>query len=180
LDALLRFSSFVDRANERIGRWSGWLTLLAIVICTVNAVVRYALNLSSNAWLEMQWYLNSATFLLVAAYTLKVNAHVRIDVIAGKLSPRAQAWIDILGALLGLLPACLIIAWYSWPSLVNSYLINEYSSDPGGLIRWPIRLLIPVAFGLLALQGVSEIIKKVAFLKGLIPYPGEHVKPESA
>jgi TRAP-type mannitol/chloroaromatic compound transport system permease small subunit len=176
VDALLKFSSLVDRANERIGRWSGWLTLLAIVICTVNAVIRYAFNLSSNAWLEMQWYLNSATFLLVAAYTLKVNAHVRIDVIAGRLSPRAQAWIDILGGLLGLLPACLIIAWYSWPSLVNSYRIGEHSSDPGGLIRWPVRLLIPVAFALLALQGLSEVIKRIAFLRGRIADPAAHRK----
>jgi len=171
LEALLKFSSFIDRANEYIGRWSGWLTLLAIIVCTVNAVIRYAFNLSSNAWLEMQWYLNAATFLLVAAYTLKVNAHVRIDVIQGKLSPRVQAWIDILGGLFGLLPACLIIAWYSWPSLVNSYNIGEYSSDPGGLIRWPVRLLIPVAFVLLALQGLSEIVKRVAFLQGRIPDP---------
>jgi len=174
VQALLRFSALVDRVNEHIGRWSGWLTLLAIIVCTVNAVIRYAFNLSSNAWLEMQWYLNSATFLLVAAYTLKINAHVRIDVIAGKLSPRKQAWIDVLGGLFGLLPACLIIAWYSWPSLINSYNIGEYSSDPGGLIRWPVRLLIPVAFVLLALQGISEIIKRIAFLQGRIPAPGAH------
>lgn len=176
MEALLKFSSYVDRANEHIGRWSGWLTLLAIIICTVNAAVRYAFNLSSNAWLEMQWYLNSATFLLVAAYTLKINAHVRIDVIAGRLSPRAQAWIDILGGCLGLLPACLIIAWYSLPSLVNSYGIGEHSSDPGGLIRWPVRLLIPVAFSMLALQGLSEIIKRVAFLQGRIADPAAHAR----
>jgi TRAP-type mannitol/chloroaromatic compound transport system permease small subunit len=107
LDALLKFSSIVDRVNERIGRAATWLTLAAVVVCTVNAVVRYSLNMSSNAWLEMQWYLNSGMFLLVAAYALKINAHVRIDVIAGKLSPRAQAWIDIVGGLLFLLPACL-------------------------------------------------------------------------
>ena len=174
METLLKLSSRIDRLNEFIGRWSGWLTLLAIVVCTVNALVRYAFNVSSNAWLEMQWYLNSATFLLVAAYTLKINAHVRIDVIAGKLSPRKQAWIDILGGLFGLLPACLIIAWYSWPSLINSFDIHEMSSDSGGLVRWPVRLLIPVAFGLLALQGLSEIVKRVAFLKGLIPNPAEH------
>jgi TRAP-type mannitol/chloroaromatic compound transport system permease small subunit len=173
VQALLKFSALVDRVNERIGRWSGWLTLLAIVVCTVNAVIRYAINLSSNAWLELQWYLNAATFLLVAAYALKINAHVRIDVISGRLAPRAQAWIDILGGLFALLPACLIIAWYSWPSLINSYNIGEHSSDPGGLIRWPVRLLIPVAFALLSLQGVSEVIKRVAFLRGLIPYPVE-------
>jgi TRAP-type mannitol/chloroaromatic compound transport system permease small subunit len=112
-------------------------------------------------------------FLLVAAYALKMNAHVRIDVIAGKLSPRAQAWIDIVGGLFFLLPACLIIAWYSWPALVNSWQIQEMSSDHGGLIRWPMRLLIPISFGLLSLQGVSEVIKRIAFLAGRGPNPLE-------
>jgi len=147
--------------------------LVAVVICTVNAVVRYSLNMSSNGWLEVQWYLNAAMFLLVAAYALKQNAHVRIDVIAGKLSPRAQAWIDVFGGIFMLLPAVAIIAWYSIPSLVNSFQLHEMSSDNGGLVRWPVRLLIPVAFVLLGLQGISEIIKRVAFLRGLIPNPAE-------
>jgi TRAP-type mannitol/chloroaromatic compound transport system permease small subunit len=173
MKGLLQFSSFVDRVNERIGRWASWLTLLAVIVCTVNALVRYSVNMSSNAWLELQWYLNSGMFLLVAAYALKINAHVRIDVINGKLSPRAQAWIDVVGGLFFLLPACLIIAWYSWPSLVSSWQIQEMSSDHGGLIRWPVRLLIPVAFMLLSLQGVSEVIKRVAFLAGRAPHPAE-------
>lgn len=179
MNALLRLSTLIDAANERIGKIAAWAGLLAVIVCTVNAIFRYTVNMSSNAWLEIQWYFNAAMFLLVAAWALKRNDHVRIDVIGGKLSRRAQAWIDILGGLFALLPAALIIAWYSWPSLVNSYQISEYSSDPGGLIRWPMRLLIPVAFALLALQGVSEIIKRVAFLRGLIPFPGEHAKPES-
>jgi len=174
MNALLRFSNLVDALNERIGKASSWLILVAVVICSVNAVIRYAFNMSSNGWLEIQWYLNSAMFLLVAAYALKLNAHVRIDVIAGKLSARAQAWIDLLGGVFMLLPAMLIIAWYSWPSLINSFHIHEMSSDSGGLVRWPVRLLIPVAFGLLALQGLSEIVKRIAFLKGLIPNPAEH------
>jgi TRAP-type mannitol/chloroaromatic compound transport system permease small subunit len=173
MDALLKASSFIDRANERIGRWASWLTLAAVVVCTVNAVVRYAFNMSSNAWLEMQWYLNAGMFLLVASYALKINAHVRIDVIAGRLSPRAQAWIDVFGGLFFLLPACLIIAWYSWPALASSWEIQEMSSDHGGLIRWPVRLLIPVAFTLLALQGLSEVVKRIAFLAGRIPNPAE-------
>ncbi len=176
MSLFLSFSRFVDLANERIGKASSWLILVAVIICTVNALVRYAVNLSSNGWLEVQWYLNSAMFLLVAAYALKRNDHVRIDVIAGRLSPRVQAWIDIVGSLLALLPVVLIIIWYSWPTLVNSWTINEYSSDPGGLIRWPVRLLIPVAFSMLALQGVSEIIKRVAFLRGIIPNPAEQKK----
>lgn len=180
MNSLLKLSAAIDRLNERIGRAAAWLTLLAVMICTINAIVRYTVNMSSNGWLEMQWYLNAAMFMLVAAYTLKKNAHVRIDVIAGKLTPRAQAWIDIVGGLLFLLPVSLIIAWYSWPALVNSFHINEMSSDHGGLIRWPVRLVIPLAFVLLSLQGVSEIIKRVAFLKGLIPNPGEHRTEEAA
>jgi TRAP-type mannitol/chloroaromatic compound transport system permease small subunit len=173
MNGLLKFSSLVDRVNERIGRAASWLTLFAVIVCTVNALVRYSINMSSNAWLEMQWYLNSGMFLLVAAYALKINAHVRIDVINGKLSPRTQAWIDVIGGLFFLLPACLIIAWYSWPSLVNSWQIQEMSSDHGGLIRWPMRLLIPVAFVLLSLQGISEVIKRIAFLSGRVPPAAE-------
>ncbi len=154
--------------NEFIGRSVAWLGLAAVLICAAAALARYTMNVGSNAWLEIQWYLNAAVFLLVAAYALKRNDHVRIDAIAGRLPPRFLAWIDIIGGIIALLPAMLIIAWYSWPSLANSWRINEYSSDPGGLIRWPVRLLIPVAFTLLALQGISEIIKRVGFLKGLV------------
>ena len=169
MHALLRFSSLIDTLNEWIGKSVAWLGLLAVIVCTGNAIARYALNIGSNAWLELQWYFNSAVFLLIAAYALKINEHVRIDVLNSHLSPRGQAWVDIFGSLFMLLPAVVIIAWYSWPSLANSWHINEYSSDPGGLIRWPVRMLIPVAFTLLALQGVSEIVKRVAFLRGLLP-----------
>lgn len=180
MNALLRLAALIDTANERIGKAVAWLGLAAVLVCTVNAIIRYTVNMSSNAWLEAQWYLNAAVFMLVAAWALKRNDHVRIDVIFGRLPQRVQAWIDIVGGLFGLLPAALIIAWYSWPSLVSSYEINEYSSDPGGLIRWPMRLLIPIAFMLLAAQGVSEIIKRAAFLKGLIPFPAEHHRQEPA
>ncbi len=166
---LLRLSAIIDSVNELVGRWVSWLGLAAVIICALAATARYAFNVGSNAWLEIQWYLNSAVFLLVAGYTLKRHEHVSIDVLAGRLSLRVQSWIHILGGLFMLLPATIIIAWYSWPSLVNSYDIQEYSSDPGGLIRWPVRALIPLAFGLLALQGVSEIIKRIGFLKGLVP-----------
>ena len=169
MNSLLRLAKGIDRLNELVGRGVSWLGLAAVLICAATATARYALNIGSNAWLEIQWYLNSAVFLLVAGYTLKRHEHVNIDVLAGRLSPRVQAWIHILGGLFMLLPATVIIAWYSWPSLVNSYRIQEYSSDPGGLIRWPVRLIIPVAFALLALQGVSEIIKRIGFLKGLVP-----------
>jgi TRAP-type mannitol/chloroaromatic compound transport system permease small subunit len=166
---LLRLSALIDSANEFIGRSVSWLGLAAVLVCAAAATARYSLNIGSNAWLEIQWYLNAAVFLLVAGYTLKRHEHVSIDVLVSRWSPRVQAWIHILGGIFMLLPATLIIAWYSWPSLVNSYDIQEYSSDPGGLIRWPVRALIPLAFGLLALQGVSEIIKRIGFLKGLVP-----------
>ena len=125
MHALLRASGVIDRVNERIGKSVAWLGLAAVIVCTGNAVARYALNIGSNAWLELQWYFNSAVFLLVAAYALKRNEHVRIDVINGRLSPRAQAWIDIFGGVFMLLPAVIIIAWYSWPSLVNSFDIQR-------------------------------------------------------
>lgn len=169
MKTLLALARAIDRLNELIGRGVSWLGLAAVLICAAAALARYGLNIGSNAWLEIQWYLNSAVFLLVAAYALKRNDHVRIDAIAGRLPPRLLAWIDIVGGIIALLPATLIIAWYSWPSLASSFRINEYSSDPGGLLRWPVRLLIPVAFTLLALQGISEIIKRVGFLKGLVP-----------
>src|SRR5690348_10465012 len=170
MKGLLKMCAAIDAVNEWIGRSAAWLGLAAVLVCTANAVARYALNIGSNAWLELQWYFNAAVFLLIAAYALKRNEHVRIDVIISRLSPRAQAWIDILGGLFMLLPVSIIIAWYSWPSLANSWAINEYSSDPGGLIRWPVRVLIPLAFTLLVLQGISAIIKRVAFLKGLLPF----------
>ena len=169
MDALLRLAAAIDALNGWIGRAVAWLGLAAVLVCTGNAVARYAFNIGSNAWLELQWYFNSAVFLLIAAYALKRNEHVRIDVISGRLSARAQACIDIVGGVLMLLPATIIIAWYSWPSLVSSWQINEHSSDPGGLIRWPVRALIPIAFTMLALQGISEIVKRIAFLRGLLP-----------
>jgi TRAP-type mannitol/chloroaromatic compound transport system permease small subunit len=168
---LLRIARAIDALNERVGRAAAWLGLAAVIVCTVNAVMRYAFNSSSNAWLEYQWYFNAAMFMLVAAWALDRNEHIRIDVLSGKLSLRAQAWIDIVGSLFFLIPAAVIIGWYSWPSLANSYALSEYSSDPGGLLRWPIRVVIPVAFALLVLQGFSEVVKRVAFLRGLIPFP---------
>jgi TRAP-type mannitol/chloroaromatic compound transport system permease small subunit len=163
----LALSRLIDAVNERVGHATGWLVLAAVLVSAGNAAVRYSLNLSSNAWLEIQWYLFSAVFLLGAGYTLKRNEHVRIDVIAGKLSRRAQAWVDILGALLFLLPMAVIIMVLSWPMFMQSYAGHEISSDAGGLIRWPVKLLIPAGFALLVLQGISEIIKRIAFLRGI-------------
>ena len=174
---LLRVSAFIDKLNEWIGRSVAWLGLVAVLVCTANALGRYLFNVGSNAWLEMQWYLNSAVFLLVAGWTLKRNEHVRIDVIAGRLSARAQAWIDIVGSIFMLLPAVTIIAWYSWPSLHNSWVGQEYSSDPGGLIRWPVKLVLPVGFAVLALQTVAEIVRRAAMLAGALPLSTQYERP---
>lgn len=166
MKALLWMADAIDGLNERVGRGLIWLVLVTVVICAGNAVVRKVFNMSSNAFLEIQWYLFSAVFLLGAAYTLKHNAHVRIDVFYSRYSPRVRAWVDMIGAVLFLLPLCLLMVWHSWPVFVSELMSGEMSADAGGLMRWPVKLLIPLGFGLLALQGCAEIIKRVAFLSG--------------
>lgn len=180
MKALLAFSRAIDWLNERVGRLSYWLILVAVLISSGNAVVRYALDTSSNAWLEVQWYLFSAVFLFCAGYTLLHNQHVRIDVVSGKLSKRAQTWIEIFGSLFFLLPMAVLILWLSWPVFVDAYVHHEVSTNAGGLIVWPARLMVPVGFLLLTLQGVSELIKRIAFLRGLIPDPSEKDEGPSA
>ena len=163
---LLKFSAFVDAVNEKIGYVCNWLVLLACVVSGGNAMVRYAYDTSSNAWLEIQWYMFAVIVMFGASYTLKRNEHVRVDLFYMTLSRRGQLWIDILGTLVFLLPTCAILAWLSWPFFMQSYNVSEHSSNAGGLVRWPIKLVPPVGFALLALQGVSELIKRVAFLNG--------------
>lgn len=170
---LLRLSRAIDALNDRIGHLVYWLILAAVLVSAGNAVSRYLLDLSSNAWLELQWYLFSGVFLLAAGYTLRHNEHVRIDVIISHLSPRMRAWIDLIGGIFFLLPMAVIIMALAWPIFVDSFVTHEYSSDAGGLLRWPVKFLMPVGFLLLALQGVSEIIKRLAFLLGRIPDPLE-------
>jgi TRAP-type mannitol/chloroaromatic compound transport system permease small subunit len=168
---LMQLAALIDGLNERIGKAVYWLVLVAVLVSAGNAIIRKVFNMSSNAWLELQWYLFSAIFLLCAGYTLLHNGHVRIDVIAGKLSPKAQAWIDILGTLFFLLPMTLMLTWLSWPYFVHSFQNKEVSGSAGGLIFWPARMLLPAGFGLLALQGLSELIKRVAFVAGQGPDP---------
>lgn len=170
---LLAGSRAIDALNERVGRLVLWLVLVMVLVSSANAVSRYTLNLSSNAWLELQWYLFAAVFLLCSGYTFLHNEHIRIDVVSGRLSRRTQVWIDIFGTVFFLLPMSIIIMWLSWPVFVNAWASGEISSNAGGLIRWPARLLVPVGFGLLTLQGISELIKRIAFLRGLIPDPVE-------
>jgi TRAP-type mannitol/chloroaromatic compound transport system permease small subunit len=162
----LGLSRLIDRVNEAVGRLALWLVLVVTLISAGNAVARYAFGVSSNAWLEIQWYLFAALFLLAAGYTLKRNGHVRIDILNARWSERTRAWVDLLGALLFLLPLCGLLVMLSWPGFTDSFLRQEWSPDAGGLPRWPVRLLIPLGFGLLGLQGISEIIKRIAFLRG--------------
>ncbi|MDO9421575.1 MAG: TRAP transporter small permease subunit [Herminiimonas sp.] len=166
---LLSLSRFIDDLNEKIGHGISWALLLAVLICTGNAAIRYLFNISSNGWLEIQWYLFGAIFLLATSYTLRRNEHVRIDVIVGRFSKRTQVWIDLIGFIVFLMPATLLILYYATPYAWISIQNQEVSSNAGGLIVWPAKLLIPVGFVLLALQGISEIIKRIGYLKGLVP-----------
>jgi len=173
LKLCLRLSRAIDTLNEYVGRFTYWLILAAVLISTGNAIVRYAFNRSSNAWLEIQWYLFSFVFLFCAGYTLLHNQHVRIDILTGHLSGRAKAWIDIFGSIFFLLPMAIAIMWLSWPVFMDAYRSGEVSTNAGGLLVWPGRLMLPAGFVLLVLQGLSELIKRVAFLYGMIPDPGE-------
>lgn len=180
MKALLALSRAIDSVNEWIFRMVMWLILIVTMVSSGNAVVRYLLDRSSNAWLESQWYLFSAVFLLCAAYTLKSNEMVRIDVVTGRFSRRTQAWIDVFGTLAFLLPICIMMIWLSWPFFTNALESGEMSSNAGGLILWPARLLMPLGFVLLAVQGVSELIKVLAFLTGDGPDPHAREEGKSA
>ncbi|NML46655.1 TRAP transporter small permease subunit [Ramlibacter sp. G-1-2-2] len=178
--ALLRFSRAVDSLNAFVGRWVLWLILASTVISGINAIVRKAFNTSSNAYLEVQWYLFAAAFLLASGYTLLQGEHVRIDVLASRLSKRKQIWIDIIGFTLFLTPMCLVVLYFGIPFFLQGFHSGEMSSNAGGLIRWPVYLMMPVGFTLLLLQGLSELVKRIAFLQGLIPDPTAKAAAKSA
>jgi len=162
----LRLAHGVDRLNEWIGKFAVWAAFISCVVSAGNATIRYLFHSSSNGWLEVQWYLFSVTVLLGAAVVLKVNEHVRVDVLYGRYSSRVKAWVDLLGLIFFLMPACVLLVWMSWPWFVDAYQTGEMSNNAGGLIRWPVKLLIPLGFGLLGLQGIAEIIKRIAYLYG--------------
>jgi TRAP-type mannitol/chloroaromatic compound transport system permease small subunit len=166
MGSLLKLSGLIDGLNQRIYNLVVWLVLIVTLLSAGNAVSRYALKISSNAWLELQWYMFAMIFLLGAAYTLKQDGHVRIDLISNRYSPRTKAWVDVAGILLFLLPMTIGVIYFSYAGVANSFNIREISSDPGGLPRWPIKLFIPIGFFLLTLQGISELIKNIAFLRG--------------
>ncbi|MDA0684519.1 MAG: TRAP transporter small permease subunit [Bacteroidetes bacterium] len=169
MQRFLRIADAIDRFQDRIGKWLYWLTLLMVVVGGFNAVVRYmdkftGMSLSSNLYLELQWYLFSLLFLLGAAYTLRHNAHVRVDIVYTNLSLKGRAWVDLLGTLIFLFPFCVLMLWVSWPAVMNSWEVLEMSPDPGGLPRYPIKTAIPVAFMLVFIQGVSMMIRSLAVL----------------
>ncbi|MGB4226643.1 MAG: TRAP transporter small permease subunit [Candidatus Dechloromonas phosphoritropha] len=173
---LLKLSRLIDWINERVGKAAFWLVLVMTLISASNASYRFVLHDSSNGLLEIQWYLFAAVFLLCSPYTLQKNEHVRIDVLSGKLSPRGLAVIDIIGTIFFLLPMVVTVLWLSLPLVAESYKINEHSANAGGLLRWPVKILLPISFMLLALQGVSELIKRIAFLAGMIDDPNSKAK----
>jgi TRAP-type mannitol/chloroaromatic compound transport system permease small subunit len=173
MNGLLKLSKFIDGITEHIGKTVTWLVLFVTLISAGNASVRYGANWSSNGLLEIQWYLFSAIFLLCSGYTLMKNEHVRIDIISGHLSAKARGWIDIVGIVLFLFPMVYLFVSLGWPFFVVTWQTGEVSSNAGGLIRWPVKLLVPVGFFLLGMQAMSELIKRVAFIMDLIPDPTE-------
>jgi TRAP-type mannitol/chloroaromatic compound transport system permease small subunit len=166
MQALLALSRVIDAVNEKLGWIADWLVLLSCLISAGNAFSRYAFSISSNAWLEIQWYMFGALVLLGASYTLKKNEHVRVDIVYSNISTRKQIWVDIFGGILFMLPATIILAFLSWPVFYNSWALGEISSNAGGLLRWPIKIFLPIGFALLSLQGLSELIKRIAMLTG--------------
>ncbi len=200
MGGLLKFSRIIDDINAQFGVVANWLVLLACVISAANAAVRYGINgilavaadvpllhglasgigwygNNANAFLELQWYMFTGMVLLGGPYTLKMNEHVRVDLFYGMASDRARIWIDVIGGLLFLLPICIILIYFTWPWFLESYRLGEQSNNAGGLLRWPVKLILPVGFGLMALQGVSEIIKRIAALENLIKAEFKYEKP---
>ena len=174
---LLKLSSAIDWLNEQFGVVANWLVLLSCLISAGNAFSRYLFSESSNGWLEIQWYMFAGMVLFGAPYTLKMNEHVRVDLIYGMVSEKTRIWIDIICGILFLLPICVILVWITWPWFVDSWRLNEASSNAGGLIRWPVKLILPVGFFLMVLQGISELIKRVAALEHVIDIEFKYEKP---
>jgi TRAP-type mannitol/chloroaromatic compound transport system permease small subunit len=174
MNGLLAASRAVDAITDRLGRTLWWLVLAAVVISAVNAILRKVFNIGSNAWLEVQWYLFAAVFMLGAGYAFLKNVHVRIDFVSGRLSPRTRNWIDIVGIVVFLIPLTILLVRLSWPLFENAWVTHEMSQNAGGLVRWPVLLLIPTGMALLLVQAVSELIKRIAYLRGLIPDPLAH------
>ena len=177
MNAFLTLSRIIDRLNGYFGVVANWLVLGACVISAGNAASRYLFSASSNAWLEVQWYMFAGMVLLGAPYTLKVNEHVRVDLVFGALSDRGRLWVDVFGIIFFLLPICVVLIYFTWFWFLDSWRIGEVSQNYGGLLRWPVKLLLPLGFALMALQGISELIKRVAALRGFAPVEYHYETP---
>ncbi|HUQ27062.1 MAG TPA: TRAP transporter small permease subunit [Usitatibacter sp.] len=173
----IRISRGIDWLNDRLGVVANWMVLVACLISAGNAMMRYAFDLSSNAWLEIQWYLFAAIVMFGASYTLRMNEHVRVDIIYTHLSERGKEWLDLVGTAVFLVPSMFVIAWESLPFFMSSWQVQEISGNAGGLLRWPVKILVPVGFTLVALQGISEIIKRAASLRGDVRYVTHYERP---
>jgi TRAP-type mannitol/chloroaromatic compound transport system permease small subunit len=177
LQALLRVSGAIDWVNDRFGALANILVLLCCAVSAGNAMIRYAFDYSSNGWLEAQWYMFAVIVMFGASYTLKRNEHVRVEILYLYLSERGQYWLDLIGTLVFLIPVCLLLAVLAWPFFLQSLAVNETSSNAGGLLRWPIKFVIPAGFVLIALQGVSEVIKRIAALLGYVVIDAKYERP---
>ena len=174
---LLGLSNAIDLLNEKLGSICNFLILAACVVSAANAMIRYAFGYSSNAWLELQWYMFAVVIMFGASYTFKKNEHVRVEILYLMLSERGQLWLDMIGTLFFLIPSCLLLAYLSWPFFYQAYAVGEISSNAGGLVRWPIKFVIPAGFVMLALQGVSEVIKRIAALQGYVVIDAKYERP---
>ena len=174
---LLALSRGIDLLNEKIGNVCNVLVLAACVVSAGNAMIRYAFGYSSNGWLELQWYMFAILVMFGASYPFKRNEHVRVEIFYLMLSERGQLWLDLIGTLVFLIPACLLLSWLSWPFFMQAYDVGEASNNAGGLLRWPIKIVVPLGFVMLALQGVSEVIKRIAALQNLVTIDAKYERP---
>ncbi|HET7884492.1 MAG TPA: TRAP transporter small permease subunit [Acetobacteraceae bacterium] len=177
MQAWLRVSSAIDRVNEWLGRLANVLVLLSCLVSAGNAMARYAYDMSSNGWLEAQWYMFAVMVMFGASYTLRRNEHVRVEIFYLYLNERGQLWLDLIGALIFLIPVCVLLAALSWPFFAQSYAVDEWSSNAGGLVRWPVKLVLPLGFALIAVQGLSEVIKRIAALQGYVLIDAKYERP---
>lgn len=174
---LLAISNAIDQLNEKIGYICNLLVLLACLVSAINAMIRYAFSYSSNGWLELQWYMFALLVMFGASYTFRRNEHVRVELLYLYLSERGQLWLDLIGTLFFLIPTCLLLAYLFWPFFMQSYSVNEMSANAGGLLRWPVKFAIPAGFVMLALQGLSEVIKRAAALQGYVTIDAKYERP---
>ena len=174
---LLRISDAIDRLNQSIGGVCNWLVLAACLVSAANAMIRYAFSYSSNGYLELQWYMFAILVMFGASYTFRRNEHVRVEILYVMLSERGQLWLDLIGTLFFLIPSCLLLSYLSWPFFYDAWATLEMSGNAGGLVRWPIKFVLPAGFALLALQGVSEVIKRIAALQGEVTIDAKYERP---